>query len=420
MCSLPTGEFPGMDAASFFNNGNASFVDEDYEEALKQFTVAIEALPDDDKISSVPYLVNRAAAYVKLGLFHEAVADTDRALVSEPGHRGANYRRGIALFYLGDYDAAKVSFTKAAQVDPDSKALKAWMRKCDAELSGSSLPLGQVVSDVSQKPALATASDTAPATKGGYSAAPAGSAEKETVATATPATTTPAPAAETSGNKTSISGRKAIRHEWYQSTTHVFLTIFAKKVNREKMTTEIQPNEVSIAFPLPGDEDEEFQMNLDLFAEIVPDRSKVDVSAVKIELSLEKKNSSVHWGSLEKVAVADPSADLGPAAYPSSKKVKKDWGQIDKEIEEELKNQKPEGDEALNKLFREIYGNADEETRRAMNKSFQTSGGTVLSTNWGEVGRADYAGKDRPTAPEGQEWADERAEKEKKYLTANK
>lgn len=91
-------------------------------------------------------------------------------------------------------------------------------------------------------------------------------------------------------------------------------------------------------------------------------------------------------------------------AYPTSSKQKRDWSQIGSDIDSQLKNEKPEGDEALNKLFKEIYDRADDETRRAMNKSFQTSGGTVLSTNWGEVAKSDYEGKDRPTPPEGQEW----------------
>ena len=37
-----------------------------------------------------------------------------------------------------------------------------------------------------------------------------------------------------------------------------------------------------------------------------------------------------------------------------------------------------------------------------MNKSFQTSGGTVLSTNWGEVKEKDY--EEEKSAPDGQEW----------------
>jgi len=36
-----------------------------------------------------------------------------------------------------------------------------------------------------------------------------------------------------------------------------------------------------------------------------------------------------------------------------------------------------------------------------MMKSYQTSGGTVLSTSWDEVAKKDYEGKDRVDPPDG-------------------
>lgn len=58
-----------------------------------------------------------------------------------------------------------------------------------------------------------------------------------------------------------------------------------------------------------------------------------------------------------------------PPSYPTSKKGK-DWNQVEKEIKKQEEEEKPEGEEALNKLFQDIYGRGSDEVRKAMNKSY--------------------------------------------------
>lgn len=71
------------------------------------------------------------------------------------------------------------------------------------------------------------------------------------------------------------------------------------------------------------------------------------------------------------------------ATKPAARSAK-NWDKIAKEIEEEEKNSE-EGN--VDDFFKKLYEGADPDARRAMVKSMQESGGTVLSTNWSEVGK---------------------------------
>lgn len=388
-----------MDPGSLFSNANVHYVNEEYEEALKSYTLAI-GLED-----SVAHRTCRAACHLKLGRFEETLEDATEALNQDPKNSIALYWKGIALFYMADFGNAKAALEESLLYATGSKASRqVWLRKCDAELAGSSLPLIGVTAEVSKaaKPAKTLEA-----------------AVKVVAPEQTEAPAVPAPASVTNGtsapperrevldrpNPVSISGRKPVKREWYQNANQVFITLFAKGVEEESCKVDFQEKEISVSFPLPGSSEEEYQLNLDLCDDIVPGASKIEVSKVKVEVILQKKTAGVKWKDLERKEEL-PEIPPDQPAYPTSNKSKRNWQQIDREIEEELKNEKPDGDQALNKLFQQIYERADEDTRRAMNKSFQTSGGTVLSTNWGEVAANDYEGKDRPSPPDGQEWRD--------------
>lgn len=185
-------------------------------------------------------------------------------------------------------------------------------------------------------------------------------------------------------------------YTWFQSQEELHIIFFVKTSSSEDVKLEINTHSLTITAKTTSGSD--FVNSINLLHEVLPAESRSSVKPNKVELVL-KKSSPAIWHTLEpaKVEVSKPS-------YPSSSKKAKNWDKLNKEFDEELKKDKPEGEAALNELFKQIYENADEDTRRAMIKSYQTSGGTVLSTNWGEVKEKDYEGKDRPDPPKGQQW----------------
>ncbi|KAI1135598.1 SGS-domain-containing protein [Hypoxylon sp. FL0543] len=85
-------------------------------------------------------------------------------------------------------------------------------------------------------------------------------------------------------------------------------------------------------------------------------------------------------------------------AYPtSSKKGAVNWDQIAAGEDDE----KEEGD--VNAFFQKLYKDADEDTRRAMMKSYVESNGTSLSTNWAEAKNKTYKTQP-PDGAEARKW----------------
>ena len=192
----------------------------------------------------------------------------------------------------------------------------------------------------------------------------------------------------------------AVRFEWFQSLSHVNFTFYVKNRQASDVVAAVHGErsfEITIKLDDTG---REYQYTVDnLFAPVAPTPS-VSVRSMKVELSLPKV-TPYQWPVLDVkqedatkiatmastpatvVAATVVPASAAQLSYPNSKG--KDWSKVALDDKEE-EGDKPSGDHALNALFKQIYGNGSDEQRRAMMKSYQESNGTVLSTNWAEVG----------------------------------
>jgi suppressor of G2 allele of SKP1 len=144
-----------------------------------------------------------------------------------------------------------------------------------------------------------------------------------------------------------------------------------------------------------------------LYASIETSNSGIRVLSTKVEVLLQKKYPGNQWPKLLGTQLAATSADeivqTGTASVaatqtqpPSaSARPRSKWDSF--KAEDEAAD---EGD--INSFFQKLYADADDDTRRAMIKSYQESGGTTLSTNWQDVSK----GKVETKPPDGMEARD--------------
>ena len=197
------------------------------------------------------------------------------------------------------------------------------------------------------------------------------------------------------------------KYQYYQDENWMKIQILEPNVKPENLSVDFTRDDICVKIKKleNGALAEYVVVYGDLYEEVVPEKCKSIIKAEKVLIKLKKKDGKIEWnnlldeskngdrkksrvekrtGSVEAVPTADGNAnteasDAGgkKAAIPTidTSNVKnrpyashRDWDAIDRNLKAEEEAEKPEGDEALNKLFQQIYRNSNEDTRRAMVK----------------------------------------------------
>jgi len=292
--------------------------------------------------------------------YDEAFDDSSKALQLDQTNVKNYLRKGLSAYYLGKKEEALKLFNDGLEIDPEQHQLKIWKEKCEQEKSSDE----KSHNDDKNK--------------------------SSSITTDVPSVVVP-PA--------------KIKHTFYQSDSTVYIQIPIKNLKKEQVEVHTSETTLSVSAKLPSGND--YSLEIDLAYPINHTRTDFKVTSTNIEIKLSKKDA-IQWTALDAaqtkhgqppIQMNRPVSEHTPT-YPSSSKKPKDWDKLAVELKNEEKEEKPEGDAAVNQLFQQIYRDGSDETKRAMNKSFSESGGTVLSTNWDEIGKA----KTELKAPEGMEW----------------
>jgi suppressor of G2 allele of SKP1 len=443
--------FAGLTASQALALGDSLTVDEEFAEAVDAYAAGLALLAGDDNqedsdavatattagstgespVSGEPLverfrlLSHRSGAFYQLARFAEAADDAQSARdMNVAGLRGgereaAGLRLGKALYQLGRYETSKRVLEQVLQLAElngrsgmvASHAAKDWIARCVEELEPPMLEPARPSNSLEM---LAAQAGIQPASPSMAAVAPSPPPRAASVAASAP-------------SAVSTNRIHPPKYQYYQNDKVMTVSIMEPNVRAEHLQVEY-PDSTTLRVVLNKQGQDFVVISGHLYDAVDVESCKTVIKEEKILIKLKKRTPKEWYDLLDKkkkksseemgtvstdVAKATmpplgasatscaPAAGTGgsiPRPYASNK----NWDKIEKEVAEEEDKEIPEGDAAAMKLFRQIYANASEDTRRAMIKSYQTSGGTVLSTNWDEVSKKDYE-KER-TAPKGQEW----------------
>ncbi|ANZ75088.1 BA75_02851T0 [Komagataella pastoris] len=339
-----------MTLESLISSGLELIEQGDYANAIDQFSRALQ-LSD----SSFKAYLNRSIAYQRSHNLDLALKDVDKAIhIAKDLRQSQDYisisylRKAIILYLLKNYTESYQNILLAQKYNCSDITFASWKSKIEAKLETEKSKLVQSV------PASIETEKH--------------SANEKLLQPATP----------------SIVAKPRI--DWYQNNTEVNISIFVKKIDKSSLNVDFGKDSLEASFPLP-DSGENYTYKIEkLFAQIDPSKSSYTVFGTKLELTLQKIEP-IQWNSIELDQQTQPSTthEESTLAYPSSSKKKIDWSKLGDEEDEAKDDQSPDA------FFQQLYKNADDDSKKAMMKSFIESGGKSLSTNWDNVENKDFS-----------------------------
>ena len=367
-------------ATALEKKAKEAFFDDEFGLAVDLYSEAIRLDPNDANL-----FADRAQAHIKLNAFTEAVSDANKSIQLNPSLPKAYLRKATACIKLQEYHTAKVALQNGAAFAQDDSRFANLIQQCDRFIEAEES--SGLTSTLSSNGSITSV----PSGNGSHFSNRNDGMTKEAEGDSL-----------VSQKNEATLKRPKYRHEYYQKPEEVVVTIFAKGISAKDVVVDFGEQILSVTIDVPGQDAYHYQPRL--FGKIIPNNCRVEVLSTKIEIRLAKAEA-INWTSLEygkntlPPIINRPIVQSERASYPSPKPRTKDWDKLEAQVKKEEKEEKLDGDAALSKLFRDIYQNADEDMRRAMSKSFLESNGTVLSTDWKEVGSKKVEG----SPPEGME-----------------
>ncbi|CAN6661776.1 protein Sgt1p [Trichomonascus vanleenenianus] len=388
---------------SYLQKAETALSKEQFEEALG---FASKALGDNPS-SYRAYLVTAKAAQ-RLKRYDGALVagDNAAALANQSGRReaigDAQMRRAAALFMLKRFKDAEAALDYSARFGFNERSIELWRAKVKAALDSGAEDTSTGIEEFptfkteeAPKPKIEELDDED---------------EDEDVKSAVAEKEQHQRELKKAQAKKDVYDANNVRSDWYQSSSSIDASLFLKNAPKEQTTVKFTATSAVVKTKQPSD-GSDFEYTLGpLHMAIDPAASSFRIFGTKIELTLVKAEPGSKWEKLTDNETKKPEASLetirealnDPDKPREEPKLpgffgNKNWEKL---AEAELEKQgKEEEDGDPNAFFKQLYANADEDTRRAMMKSYVESNGTALSTDWNEVKKAKVK-TDPPTGME--------------------